>query len=444
MKSIIFEDDNIKCIFFPGDHSTKQIIITFGDAVNLDNVENNFFAEKIFIEKNIPSIGIMAKSQNWYPRESIDLFAAINSSLLDKYIDKIGYGASMGAYCAIRSSSLLNLSSTIAMAPQWSINQNECDFDAGWFQTYYKDSMGLMGIKPKEMSGNIFIFFDQHGNDLHHANKIKNLFSKTYLIKMAYSGHSPVLVLKGSENFFKLLNYVCALDIFGINLHVQSLRRKSLFIKYNLLNKASKRKPILASKIIMSRIGTDHIYNNLYNAHFKEIAVSLSRSLINLTLLESWIKGAYALNIDLKQKILNDLILGKGRNRYIQAHTKKFLFYDLVSQKILQAFVGAPLTQIPILSYVDEDHIRLYINYFKYPIYLTVTAENNFDICLDEADISKLNLIELSPNKFAIKFNEKFLSASDDDSEVVSLGPSKPHAWETFNFLDQDLAKLWN
>ena len=441
MKKIIYEDENIKCIHSTIDDSENSLVITFGDAVSLDNEKNIFFGESVLAENKYNCIGVMPKFPHWYPLSSILNFIKLNANLLSSYPKKIGFGSSMGAYGAIKYSKLLGTQMTIAMAPQWSIDPSECHYYPG-FQEFYSEKMKSMGIGSEEIWGNIFIFYDPYTvEDLNHAKKIKSLHSNTYLIKVASTGHAPLSALKGSNSIKLLFTYTQNLSLSALYLHVNHLRRLNPARKYNVIKRSVKRRPIMAAKIIINRFPSDDAFKNIFYEYYKELLIILKIN--DNRLFQIWVKMRLSLNIELKQKIINELILGMGRIKYIQTHTKKFLFFNLVSEKICQSSFSNDSAKLPIMAYVHNNQIKLFIHYYEYPIYFGVTENFCLEFSLkDEADIFfDFNIHENA--KFSVSFKGKYLTASCSEDDNVSFGPSSVNAWEMFEFIDASHAKLW-
>jgi hypothetical protein len=441
MRNIIYEDENIKCIYVKKDGSNKPLIITFSDAVHLDSPQNEFYGDSIFIENEFNCIGIVAKNPNWFPAKSIESFCIENQGLLNAFDEKIGYGSSMGAYGCIKYSKLLGLQLSLAMAPQWSINKNECNYPPG-FQEYFKDGMGKMGIDGNEVSGRIFLFYDPHSTiDTNHANKIKSLNDQVYLIKVPYSGHTPARTLRGSDNLLSLMNHANSHDIDSINKIVGVSKKNNSARNYHLFNRAIVGKPKFAAAILLGRVDQDPIFRDIFNKNYHRIVGALSSKPELHGLLKQCIEKKSIMEIDLKQKIVNDLLLGKGRLRYIQTHTKKFLFFNLIDGKISQSFFGETPFQVPVLSYVLGEKIKLFIYHYESPVYFCVDEKTgSLELSFSGGDNINFDISYINDQYFAISNDQKYLSVG---GQSIKFGPQKAHNWERFMFEEEANAKLW-
>lgn len=436
---IIYEDEEIKCYFSPGDSESKRIVFTFGDATMMVADSDLFFAQKILLDNRIPSVGIMPKRPHWYPYISIYNFIDSNINLFNSYSEKIGYGYSMGAYAAIKFSRKLGLNFLLAMAPQWSINPSEIHYPTG-FQKFYKQEMGLMGIVEGEVSGNLFIFFDPYNKeDANHFEKIRCAHKNTFPIRVNFSGHGPGYALKGARNLLLLFKYASELNLNEMYLLVNILKRINPNRKHNLMDLALQRKLIFSSIIILNRGDSDEFFKGLLLKKYRYIIDGLYNKRNDLFL--KIVSMRLKMDIDIEEKILNELMIGKGRLRYIQAHTKKFLFFDPRKRTIVQKFFDNSELNIPLMACVKDSFVELFFYYYESPIYIGVDEFYKFKISFYSELKTKFEYKFKSEEFFSISYDGKFLTASPDDS--VTLGPSSPHSWEMFKFEDGDIAKLW-
>jgi hypothetical protein len=248
---VIFEDSNISVIFHRG--SSDYLLITFGDLINLAN-DDHFYAENPAKKLSISCLGFMAKEPNWFPTESVEAAYKHVFTLVSHFEQRVTYGGSMGGYAAIKFSALLNANQAIAFCPQWSIDREECDgFDSGW-SGYFSPSMKGMGIKARDMKGNIFCFADRSNKtDLFHVERIAVLSKNVTIINIPTCGHHITAVLAGTENINTLI-YLCrANDISRIRSYTSQIRKNNIFRKTLLVERAINRYPNVTINILHKR-----------------------------------------------------------------------------------------------------------------------------------------------------------------------------------------------
>lgn len=239
-KCIVFEDDDIRVIFKPG--SSSYLLITFGDLKNLAE-EALFYAEKPATKLNISCLGVMAKTPNWFPAKSMAYAKVKLKTLLSKFSEFITYGGSMGGYAAIKYSSLFNSSTTLAFCPQWSIDPTECGDSRSGYEKYFIPCMSNMGIKPENISGQLFILYDPaHRIDTFHAEKILDQSPTASMIPVHYSNHHVTTILAETSQLGEFIDL-------ARNRHFKKLKK--------VVCKQRKHSPI-RTKIIYTRALSKH------------------------------------------------------------------------------------------------------------------------------------------------------------------------------------------
>lgn len=237
----IYEDDEIKVFFHRG--NSEYLLVTFGDLVTL--VDGERFSADVPVKKlGITCIGFMAKKGNWYPAPSMEMAYIRLEGIIKDYKKVIGYGGSMGGYASIKFSKLLGLTHSIAFCPQWTIDRKECGGTNPGYQSYFKESMSGMAIKPGDVSGDIIVVYDpDHERDAFHARKIKDTYPATILQKSRSSDHHVTLILAGSKNLEKMLRLVYEMDYKGFQDESSKIRRAHPRRAKILLLKSARRHP---------------------------------------------------------------------------------------------------------------------------------------------------------------------------------------------------------
>jgi hypothetical protein len=222
---MIFEDDHIQA--FAGDYGSYDVLVTFSDMLfSADG--SNFAAKKIIHAERLSHLAFVAKSRNWFPKESIYAAISCSSSFLDTTDRHVStYGSSMGAYAAIKFSRALKARTVLAAAPQWSIRpQDVAKFDRR-FVGYATDQSGGDAITKDDVSGQVFIFADpKEGADINNANKIMEVCKTAAHIKTHYSSHGAAVFLKGQPQLIAVMN-ACKHGDSNVVQQITSLGRKN-------------------------------------------------------------------------------------------------------------------------------------------------------------------------------------------------------------------------
>lgn len=103
----------------------------------------------------------------------------------------ITYGASMGGFGASAHSGFLNATTSIAIAPQYSIDRAKVPFEKRWRREAEKLDF-IYDDMPSQVSSSAqkFYIYDPNSDDRHHIELFAR-FSNTHLIPVPYSGHVP-------------------------------------------------------------------------------------------------------------------------------------------------------------------------------------------------------------------------------------------------------------
>lgn len=247
---VVYEDDFVRVIYKAG--QSNFILVTFGNLINLAD-GMRFFGDVPAQKLNMSCLGFMAKSPNWFPKESVNKAINAVSGLLNEASEVITYGGSMGGYAAIKYSAALGAKLVIAFCPQWTIDKGECDGRNPGFQEYFKPGLERMGIESADISGRLFLFFDpKHANDSYHAEMIRSKALAVEYIYVRSVGHLVTGALSGTSNMEKMIELSRAGELSSLRQLVDRARRKHPIRIEALLNKLSHRHPYLLNKILQN------------------------------------------------------------------------------------------------------------------------------------------------------------------------------------------------
>lgn len=248
-KKVIYEDQNIIVVYKKG--SSEFILCTFGDMVTLAQGDK-IYAEKAVYKMDWAAIGFMAKTANWYPQDSVVKAIKRIENIILNYKSVISYGGSMGGYAAIKYSTLLGASKTIACCPQWSIDPKECNGIKNGYERYFTDSLSGMGVKPGDIFGDVFILYDpHHGIDSYHFNNFRDKSEKVVGVHVPFVGHDVTTVMAGTENLRRMIEAAKGLDLNVFSKIVRGARKNNARRYEYVLKKSAVRHPYISSKIIL-------------------------------------------------------------------------------------------------------------------------------------------------------------------------------------------------
>ncbi len=245
---IIFENDDI-CVFFRAGWSA-DLLVTFGDSITFAR-ERRYFAETIADEFDFNAIGFMAKTPNWFSLDSMNAALPRLQTILASLPHRIFYGVSLGAYSAIKFSRLLGATDVVALAPQWSIDPDECGPVDSGFRQLFTPAMRGMGIRPADVGGRIHILYDpSHPNDPYHFATLQRMIPEARGYYVHHGGHKLVHVLAGRQLAFDLLMACRDDDESRIYQVVNRARRPSPVRRRAVLARGAGPHPILTLRAI--------------------------------------------------------------------------------------------------------------------------------------------------------------------------------------------------
>ncbi len=247
---VIYEDDELYVVARM--FNSNYAVVTFSDAVFVAD-GTRFFADKALEKAAITCVGFVAKRPNWFPRANVEAARPVLEAFLGDCREVVSYGGSMGGYAAIKYSSLLSFSTTIALCPQWSIDEQECqDFKPGWQQFFEKRLIG-MGIRRKDVGGRVFVFSDLSSYpDAHQARMISVTASNITIVNIANVGHHVTSALAGSRNLNDLMAIARDADVTRLRRFCYKQRRFNQHRLDTLARRAFRSRPDGAARTLAS------------------------------------------------------------------------------------------------------------------------------------------------------------------------------------------------
>lgn len=134
--------------------------VTWGDMGSRET-GSTVWGQSLFNKMDVPCLGFVAKGQFWYPEH--DTFNLINASagILSRFSKRISYGFSMGGYAALKFSSRLRSSESLAFSPQFSIEPSLVgDFERDYISRFNPDLHVGMGIRREDLCPTNYVVYD--------------------------------------------------------------------------------------------------------------------------------------------------------------------------------------------------------------------------------------------------------------------------------------------
>lgn len=230
--NIIYDDNEIQVIHRLGDPGST--LLAFSAILYRPN-EPDYWASSPADKYDLNCISFSPKSKNYFPMESISKAKPAIDKCLSGVV--VGYGSSMGAYAALKYSSLFKSSITLAFSPQVSVSPSDVPFDEVRHCYYSEIKNGDMLVRGRDLSGAVCVFFDpKHPIDAGHIELLrKNADGHSVTaVPVPYGGHDIINLVADARLFSKL--YECCLlnDIGHFKRLMKSATRKSDTYRLNL------------------------------------------------------------------------------------------------------------------------------------------------------------------------------------------------------------------
>lgn len=427
MTSIVYEDDELQAFWLDG--SSNFVLIAFGDLVSMANGQT-FSVQGPASKSDIACLGIMAKRPNWYPRANLELLWATVSTSLSPYSERILYGASMGGHGAIKSSSLMGATTTVALCPQWSINPKDATVDLGWAEYFNPQIMSGMAINASDLQGKIFVLSDPgEKRDDFHRKQLQILSGDVLAVNTHFCDHNVTPVLSGTNNFNQILSFCQTGDVRALNAFVNKVRRPHFFRKKALIEQGLSKKPALTVNVALRMVEKD--------ALVKEIVLANASQFRRLA-------GKHA-GQDEWNNFIFFLIQGEG-DTYRKFNLTMLLRGNHRLKFVLITVFGTEVAYDPSerrlvhTTAEERDSSLLSVKLYMHNDQLEIFAENDFcrislpDLANIEGPRSRyFDPLKVEGDQIALRRNGLFLSA--DPSGFLSCDRSAASEWEFFRVM---------
>jgi len=421
-RQIIYEDADIRVIWHPG--QTDYVMISFGDLNTLaDGLR--FFADGPADKADIATIGIVAKSGNWYPASALAAASDVINRHAASFPSRILYGSSMGGYGAIKFSKLLSATEVISLCPQWSLDISECNgFDPDW-QDYFNDRMTNMGIHQQDTAGRIFMFFDPYDKiDAFHATMIRANSDHVTALKVPRVAHHLMAVFAGTNNLLEFIDLCRTGNLNALIAMSASLRRQSPIRREHVLK-----------KLLARGAGLEKDLDEDFGAVFRLIDDNIEH-LGTAGLLETY-RQYQALIGNPHQKLLVCAYIGTltSIDMVIETHHETFLIYDLRDNTCYHRPLVSRPSEIPVQIELFKGNMHLFVTLGNVKLGLSVEDDNlHLSDDFEDKDASKYSF-DIAPTAgglFSISCAGRYLCA--DPAGGIYCDRESADAWESFSF----------
>jgi hypothetical protein len=431
---IIYDDEEIRVIWHPG--KTDFVLITFGDLVSKAR-EVRFFGDRPAGKGSITTIGIMAKSGNWYPKANLS--AAYDSifSKIEGYETRITYGGSMGGYASIKFSKLLGATHVMALCPQWSIDISECNGTDPGHQYYFAEHMRGMGIQKQDIRGKVFLFVDSSdAQDMFHCGMILRMCQEASFINVPMVGHHVTAAMAGSDNLFQLIEATRSNDIAALKSVVRRTRRNFLHRRVRIITYALKKFPTMGIRLLIKYSLDDSQIMNWHKTSFPSALKYLQQNEDTHKAIQFYERFWYVVDSPTKQlKTCSYLSFLPGAEIVIVTiHGSKLIYSEdrnTCYHDKIRAEPGDSYVKIEIFG--SSAALFVMINSTRF--YLAVDKQGNVIIPSEDYSAAYLLQFELHPRagiRTALGFSGQFLSAEPWGKIICNR--SIVNDWELFRF----------
>lgn len=208
----LFRSEELAIDFFSsGNGANKNIAFTFTPFATIGEVSLNGagYGGELLLRNDFDVVAFKCAKNLWYQNLSVETITVVEHFIAThstRYIKRVGYGSSMGAYAAIQFSKSLKLDVVLALSPQFEIDKS---YDQRW-QAAAKLIHFQHRIDASTLSSDCkyFVAYDPKTEDIRHIEKYRELIGEQRLVEIQtpYSGHpsGPFLTETGLIQDFAL------------------------------------------------------------------------------------------------------------------------------------------------------------------------------------------------------------------------------------------------
>lgn len=139
------------------------------DEASLSTVKG--FGEDILARIGIPAVHFINLKNHWWQINDLSECLQAGAEVLGLANRRIGYGASMGGYAALRFSKALSLDESLVFSPKYSIDRDRVPFEKRWASQASQLDFSSESMDVNESSTH-HIVFDPRCDDAAHVDLV--------------------------------------------------------------------------------------------------------------------------------------------------------------------------------------------------------------------------------------------------------------------------------
>lgn len=268
---VCYSDDEIEVLFRKG--NPAYLVVTFAPMSRY--ADGAWYWGKSLADRvDLSVVAFVSRKPNWYPTVNVlNALPAVNP-ILRSYSKIITYGASMGAYAALKMSRALGASTALAFSPQFSIDPaiTGKDYNFARFFTPARDVD--VTIRGFHVAPEAFIFYDPfYTDDATQIGHITRVAPWVSPVAVPSTAHETIrLFLRGTLGK-TLLDTVASGDHQALRRLTSQLRRASSTRAATLIGRVVERRPALARRIFdrhQGQLGEPEA-DRIFRSYFKPL-----------------------------------------------------------------------------------------------------------------------------------------------------------------------------
>ena len=163
--------------------------VTFDSFTDRRTLDRPGFGEAFFQSRGIDAIHVISRENDWYQYAEMERAMAAVRLATRGYGRVVTYGSSMGGYAAIRLAGLAGATCTLAMSPQYSIDQTIARFENRWQEFSDRFKAVWEARLPLPKLDEAYIIYDPHDLDGRHVALFRPAFAFTP-VPLREAGHT--------------------------------------------------------------------------------------------------------------------------------------------------------------------------------------------------------------------------------------------------------------